>query len=417
MSIQGRHHMKNNNLYDIFEMNHLAVSPMRAAAKAFQSIYDNPFNPFSQLSFSRNASASLELFERLTRKYNKQEFGIEEVTVEGKKSKVTQVNVVEKTFCNLIHFKKDSKAKQPKLLIVAPMSGHYATLLRGTVQDTLPFFDVYITDWQNPRDIPLEAGSFDLDDYIDYLIEFYEYFKGDVHVMGVCQPVVPVAAASAIMENEGNKNNPKSMILVGGPIDGRINPTMINSFADKKPIEWFEQNLINRVPFNYKGFGRQVYPGFLQLAGFISMKPDQHIEKHREYFNHLVIGDEESSDKHEEFYDEYLSVMDLPAEFYLQTIKTVFQDFDLPHGKMTSRGRPVKLSNLKKTALLALEGEKDDIAGIGQSKAALILAKNLPETKKTYYLQKDVGHYGIFNGRKFREFVIPVIREFIKKHD
>ncbi|PIR32106.1 MAG: hypothetical protein COV36_05195 [Alphaproteobacteria bacterium CG11_big_fil_rev_8_21_14_0_20_44_7] len=280
----------------------------------------------------------------------------------------------------------------------------------------LPFFDVYITDWTNAREVPLTEGEFDLDDYIDYTMEFIEKLKGDCHVMAVCQPVVPVAAAVAIMENEGRKYHPKSMILIGGPIDGRINPTMVNELADKKPIEWFEQHLITRVPLTYKGAGRKVYPGFLQLAGFLSMKPDDHIQKHKDYFNHLIEGDGESAEKHEKFYDEYLSVMDITAEFYLQTIKKVFQDFDLPQGKFESRGRPVRMEHITKTALIALEGENDDIAGVGQSHAALTLCKNLAKSKKHYHLQKDVGHYGIFNGRRFREFVVPVIKEFTEKH-
>ncbi len=408
------------NLYNLYEWHHLAVSPFRAMAQAMRHVNNNPFNPYFHSTMSRTTNAGLGVFERLTRKYGRPEFGITETAVSGRKYKIEQETVLKKPFCELVHFRKatkDKALKQPKLMIVAPMSGHYATLLRGTVQDTLPFFDVYITDWLNARDVPMTEGDFDLDDYINYVIEFTECLKGDVHLLAVCQPVVPVAAAVAVMEQQKNKYHPKSMILIGGPIDGRINPTMVNDLADKKPIEWFEQHLITRVPFNYKGFMRPVYPGFLQLAGFISMKPESHIEKHRQYFNHLIIGDGESAEKHEEFYDEYLSVMDLTAEFYLQTIKVVFQDFALPQGKMVSRGRPVNLANLRETALLALEGEKDDISGVGQSKAALKLAKNLPESKKQYHLQKGVGHYGIFNGSKFREFVVPVIREFIKKHD
>lgn len=405
-----------HNLYNIFEMQHMMLSPLRMAAKHAQQIYDHPFNPFFYSPWSRTASAGIEVFERITRKYEKPVFGLMHTYVNGKEVRIEE-NIVKKLpFCNLIHFEKQGKLKQPKLLIVAPMSGHFATLLRGTVQDSLPHFDVYITDWINARDVPLTKGDFDLDDYIDYVMKFVDFLDGDCHVMGVCQPVVPVAAAVAIAENEGRKH-PKSMILVGGPVDGRINPTMVNDLADKKPIEWFEQNLISRVPLNYAGAGRKVYPGFLQLMGFISMKPEQHYEKHRDYFNHLIIGDEESADRHEQFYDEYLSVMDITSEFYLQTIKKVFQDFDLPLGKFKSRGRPANLKNVRRTALLTLEGEKDDIAGLGQSKAAMDLCCNLPNTKKQYYMQKGVGHYGIFNGTKFREQVIPVIKKFIEKHN
>ncbi len=405
-----------NQLYNLFEMNHTALAPYRAVAKGMQLFYDSPLNMLSGTKQARTASASLELFERLTRKYPKQDFAIESVEIDGKATKITEEVVLDKTFCELRHFKKAGAHKQEKLLIIAPMSGHYATLLRGTVKDTLPFFDVYVTDWKNASQVPLTDGDFDLDDFIDYTIEFSEFLKGDCHMFAVCQPTVPVAAAVAIMEAEGNKHSPKSMILVGGPIDGRINPTMINEFADKKPIEWFEQNLINRVPMNHPGAGRRVYPGFLQLAGFIAMKPESHADKHKEYFEHLVEGDGDSAEKHEKFYDEYLSVMDLTAEFYLQTIKKVFQDFDLPQGKFESRGRAVKLENVRKTSLLALEGERDDIAGVGQSKAALGLCSNLADEKKHYHLQPEVGHYGVFNGSKFRKFVVPVIRKFVQKH-
>lgn len=407
----------NHDIYNLYEIQHAALSPWRAGAKIVQKFYDNPFNPFYYSKLHRTASAGIEVFERITRKYGKPEFGIKSTEVDGKKTKIKLMVAKRKPFCKLMHFKKEDKFNQPKLLIVAPMSGHYATLLRDTIEGTLPYFDVYITEWINAREVPMTAGNFDLDDYIDYVIEFTEHFKGNVHLMAVCQPVVPVAAAVAIMEGEKNKYHPKSMILVGGPIDGRINPTMVNDLADKKPIEWFEQNLVSRVPLNYPGAGRQVYPGFLQLASFISLKPESHVEKHKQYFNHLVEGDGESADKHEKFYDEYLSVMDIPAEFYLQTIKTVFQDFSLPLGKLKSRGRDVNLKSIRKTALLALEGEKDDISGLGQSKAALKLTRNLPSKKKEYHMQKDVGHYGIFSGRKFREKVVPVIYKFAKKHD
>lgn len=407
----------NKDIYNVYEWHHMVISPLRAGAKMAQKYYNNPFNPFYYSIFNRNVAAGLEVFERITRKYGKPKWGKMSTVVNDEKVGIKVMVSARKPFCKLIHFKKEKRFKQPKLLIVAPMSGHYATLLRDTIEGTLPFFDVYITEWINANEVPIIAGDFDLDDYINYVIEFVEHFKGDVHLMAVCQPVVPVAAAVAIMEKEGNKKHPKSMTLVGGPIDGRINPTMVNDLADKKPIEWFQQNLVSRVPLNYPGAGRQVYPGFLQLASFISMKPESHIEKHKQYFQHLVEGDGESAEKHEKFYDEYLSVMDIPAEFYLQTIKTVFQDFALPLGKMVSRGREVNLKNIKKTAMLALEGEKDDISGLGQSKAALKLAKNLSSKKKEYYMQKDVGHYGIFSGRKFREQVVPVIYKFAKKHD
>lgn len=405
-----------NHFYTTFEMQRAAFAPLNIAAHTCKEFYNSSLNPIAYTNYGRSIAASCELVERMTRKYLKPEFGIKDITINNRKVFVRQMISKKKTFCRLLHFKKDYQKELPKLLIVAPMSGHYSTLLRGTVKGLLPYFDVYITDWSNASDVPLAKGDFDLDDYINYVIDFIRHIKGDVHVMAVCQPAVPVLAAVSIMASEKDKAAPKSMTLIGGPIDTRKNPTDVNRLAENKPIEWFERSVVTCVPFNYPGFMRRVYPGFLQLTGFMTMNLDRHIEAHTDLFNHLIEGDGESAEAHREFYNEYLAVMDLPAEFYLQTIKTVFKDHALPDGIMVSRGRQVKPQDIKKTALLAIEGERDDISGRGQTKAALTLCSGLPESKKKYHLQKNVGHYGTFNGKRFNSEVVPTIREFISKN-
>jgi poly(3-hydroxybutyrate) depolymerase len=296
------------------------------------------------------------------------------------------------------------------------MSGHHATLLRETVRDTLPYFDVYITDWIDANQIPITHGSFDLDDFIDYVINYIQRLDSDVHVLAVCQPTVPVMAAAAIMSANNDPKLPKSVILIGGPIDARKNPTKPNDFANDKNLQWFDSALVTSVPSNYPGYRRRVYPGFLQLAGFINMNLQNHVTSHVDLFENLIAQDDEKTQKHKKFYDEYLSVMDLTAEFYLQTIKEVFHDFSLAKGKFVSRGRKVDLNAITNCALMGIEGEEDDIAAVGQTKAALGLCKNIPDSKKAYYLQKGVGHYGSFSGSKFRNFIVPKIREFVAKN-
>ncbi len=405
---------ENYNLYNMHELHKASVAPMRLAARVGRDVYGHPLSPLSYLPISRYIAAGCQMIDRATRRYNKPEFGLEETVIDGRTYKVTEKIVREKTFCNLIKFQRATQRKDPKMLIVAPMSGHYATLLRGTVRDLLPHYEVYITDWTDAREVPVFDGPFDLDDFIDYLVDFMEFLGTDIHTMAVCQPSVPLLAAISIMEAE-NKPTPCSMTLIGGPIDTRENPTEVNKTATERPISWFEQHVITRVPMNYPGFMRRVYPGFLQLSGFMTMNLDRHIGEHIKLFNHMIEGDGDSVDAHKKFYNEYLAVMDLPAEFYLQTVQTVFKDHSLPRGKMTSRGRKVDPSAITKTALLTLEGERDDISGVGQTKAAHKLCKNLPEKKRHHYMQKDVGHYGIFNGRRFREHVIPVIIDFTNK--
>ena len=409
---------ENNLLYSFVEMYKANAAPFRTGLKAAQEWTNNPYNPMSYLTANRTTSAVYELIERLTRDYPKPEFGITEVFIEGEKHEIFQETILEKTFCKLVHFQKFPNKKLPKLLIVAPMSGHYATLLRGTIQDTLPYFDVYITDWENVRDIPLTEGDFDFDDFIDYCIEFMTELAPNLSVMAVCQPAVPVSAAIAIMsaKKPDSSKIPNNVILIGGPMDARISPTKVNDYASDKEIHWFENNVITMVPLNYKGFSREVYPGFLQLAGFMSMNMKRHIGEHIKLFQHLIEGDEDGADRQTAFYDEYLAVMDLPAEFYLQTIKHVFIEHALPEGKLVSRGRPVKLETISKPALLVLEGELDDITGLEQTKAAIDLCVNIPENRKEYHLQKGVGHYGLFNGSKFRQNIVPIIRDFSYKH-
>jgi poly(3-hydroxybutyrate) depolymerase len=299
------------------------------------------------------------------------------------------------------------------LLIVAPMSGHYATLLRGTVEAFLPNHDVYVTDWVDARMVPLTEGSFDLDDYIDYVISILHALGGDTHILAVCQPSVPVLAAVALMEADGDPYVPTSMVLMGGPIDTRVNPTKVNEVAGKRGIDWFRTHVITKVPFPNPGFMRDVYPGFLQLNGFVSMNLDRHIEAHKQLFLNLVRGDGDSAHKHKEFYDEYLAVMDLDAEYYLQTVETVFVRHALPQGQMTHRGRPVDPSRIKRTALLTIEGEFDDISGVGQTEAAHRLCANIPPDRRVHYLQLGVGHYGVFNGSRFRSEIVPRISDFV----
>ncbi|HKD74733.1 MAG TPA: polyhydroxyalkanoate depolymerase, partial [Ktedonobacterales bacterium] len=351
----------------------------------------------------------------------KPEWGIDSTTVGGEKVSVTIKCVWERPFCRLLHFDRACvrapRRPQPKLLIVAPMSGHYPTLLRGTVDTFLPNHDVYITEWVDARMVPLSDGRFDLDDYIDYIISILHLMGGDVHVIAVCQPSVPVLAAIALMEANGDPNVPHSMVLMGGPIDTRINPNEVNNLAERRGLNWFRNHVITKVPFPHPGVMRDVYPGFLQLHGFMSMNLDRHIEAHHNLFLHLVKGDGDSAQKHREFYDEYLAVMDLAAEFYLQTVETVFIRHALPKGEMTHRGRRVDPTAIRRVALMTVEGEKDDISSVGQTEAAHALCVNIPQEHKVHYVQPAVGHYGVFNGSRFRAEIAPRIADFALSHN
>ena len=407
---------ENAGLYSLKEMQNAGLTPLRMMANATKNMFSNPLSPLAYTDLGRHMAAGAELVERITQSYPKPEFGFTDTLIDGKKTAVWEEVVLEKPFCQLRQFKRASKVKQPKLLIVAPMSGHHATLLRGTVEAFLPHNDVYITDWVDARNVPLFKGEFDLNDYIDYVIEFARFLGPDTHTLGVCQPSVPLLAAVALMNDMKDPCAPATMTLMGGPVDTRKTPTQVNQFSKEHPIEWFEANVVTRVPLNYSGFMRRVYPGFLQLAGFMSMNFERHVDAHVDLFKHITQGDGESAAQHRTFYNEYLSVADLPAEFYLQTIEEVFHKHSLPKGELFHRDMRVRPEAITKTAILAVEGELDDISGIGQTKAALDIAKQLSTGKKKYHLQKGVGHYGIFNGRKWREQVRPVITDWINDH-
>jgi len=395
------------------------MAPVRAFAEFGKMYFTSTSNPLTKTAYGRSMAAGFELFERSTRRYGKPEFGITRIDIAGEEIVVEESVVWKRPFCRLLHFAKTRKStakSQPKLLLVAPMSGHYSTLLRGTVQTMLRDHDVYITDWTDARQVPLEQGFFDLDDYIDYIIEMLHELGPGTHVMAVCQPAVPVLAAVALMSEDKDSCTPASMTLMGGPIDTRISPTAVNNLAEDKGTDWFAKNVIVKVPFPQPGMMRDVYPGFLQLTGFMSMNLDRHLSAHRNLFTHLVEGDGDSAEKHTAFYDEYMSVMDLTAEYYLQTIETVFVRHALPTGTMTYRGRAINLAAIEQTALMTVEGEHDDISGVGQTEAAHTLCPNIPKSAKVHYLQPAIGHYGVFNGSRFIAEIAPRITKFIKSN-
>jgi poly(3-hydroxybutyrate) depolymerase len=406
-------------LYHWYELGRVAVRPARAAVDSCR-LFFNPLNPLTHTLVGRTTLAACEVFERATRRYGKPEFAITQTMVNGRAVGVREEVVWQSPFCRLVHFKRAIDravaAQQPRLLLVAPMSGHFATLLRGTVETFLPDHEVYITDWQDAREVPVGDGHFDLDDYIDTMSAMFRLFGGDVHVFAVCQPSVPVLAATALMEGDG-ETVPLSLILAGGPIDTRINPTRVNALAKKRGIDWFRSNVITNLPWPCAGRGRQVYPGFLQLSGFMTMNLDRHVEAHKDMFLHLVRGDGDSVEKHREFYDEYLAVMDLTAEFYLQTVDTVFVRHLMPRGLMTHRGRAVDLGAIRRPALMTIEGEKDDITGTGQCGAAHALCSGIPASRKVHFECPKVGHYGIFNGSRFRCEIAPRMAKFMRIHD
>ena len=408
-------------LYDAYEVQRSFLAGASKLAGLGAGWLNNPSNPWAYSSMGPLVGASLEVFAHASAPRGKPEFGIESTHIGGKGVPVHEEILLQKPFGQLKHFYRDGRDGAPRLLIVAPMSGHYATLLRGTVERLLPKFDVYITDWCDAKLVPLKDGTFDLDDYIDYLIEFLELIGMKTgerpHLLAVCQPAVPAFAATALMCSDNNDFRPKTLTMMGGPIDTRKAPTAINTLATQRPFAWFENNVIATVPMIYPGAGRKVYPGFLQLAGFMTMNLGSHLVSHWEMFKHLVVGDEEGADSTRRFYDEYRSVCDMTAEFYLQTVDVVFQRHLLPKREMKHRGRLVDPEAIRDTALLAIEGERDDISGIGQTRAALEITARVPEANKKYVLARNVGHYGIFNGRKWREKIAPVIEKFIAAND
>jgi poly(3-hydroxybutyrate) depolymerase len=400
-------------LYDAYEVQRSFLTGASRMASMGAGWLNNPANPLSYGSMGPVVAASLDVFAHASAPRGKPEFGIDHVKVGKKSVPVMEEIALRKPFGQLKHFRKEGIEGQPKLLIVAPMSGHYATLLRGTVERMLPGHDVYITDWRDAKLVPLTEGSFDLDDYIDYLIEFLETVGPGGHMIAVCQPAVPAFAAVALMNADKHPCRPRSLTMMGGPIDTREAPTAVNLLATERPQAWFQRNVIATVPMTYAGAGRKVYPGFLQLAGFMTMNLGNHLTSHWEMFKHLVDGDDEEAEATRSFYDEYLSVCDMASEYYLQTVDVVFQRHLLPKGEFMHRGRRVDPAAITGTALLAIEGERDDISGIGQTRAALDLATKLAGAKKQYLLASGAGHYGIFNGRKWRERIAPVVEKFI----
>jgi poly(3-hydroxybutyrate) depolymerase len=407
-------------LYPFYEMNHFAMQPLRFAASAGLAFWQNAANPFASTQFGRSAAASFSMFERATRRFEKPNFDISSTTIAGKKIAVSQDVVWQTPFCNLLNFAKSSSAKlkpQTKLLMVAPMSGHFATLLRGTIEEMLPHYDVYVTDWIDARDVPVKASLFDLDDYCDHVMNILHHLKTRAHVMAVCQPSVPVLAAVSLMNELKDPLAPLSMILMGGPIDTRKSPTAVNKLAEEKGVDWFRQNMIMKVTGSHKGVGRDVYPGFMQLSGFLAMNAERHMKAHRELYRAMVDDDDVGIEKQETFYDEYMAVMDMTAEFYVQTIERVFVHHDLPHGTYMHRGKQVDPSLITQTALMTIEGERDDISGRGQSEAAHDLCPNIPADKKLHHLQMGVGHYGVFSGSKFRSEIAPKIVTFLNAQE
>jgi len=409
-------------LYQLHEMQRSFLNPLMQWADASAKLFSNPVSPFAHTPFAQRIAAGYELMYRLGKDYEKPEFGLTSTTINGEAVGIMERIAVDKPFCQLRHFKKDmgdaafAALKQPTVLLVAPLSGHHATLLRDTVRALLPDHDVFVTDWVDARMVPLSDGPFHLDDYIYYVQDFIRHLGPDVHVISVCQPTVPVLAAISLMATNKDPKLPKSMVMMGGPIDPRKSPTAVNDLATEKPFSWFENTVIYAVPGNYPGFGRKVYPGFLQHAGFIAMNPGRHAQSHREFYQHLVRGDDDSAEAHRQFYDEYNAVLDMPAEYYLETIKTVFQESRLPKGTWEVGGQLVRPQDIESVALLTIEGELDDISGAGQTQAAHDLCTGIPAEKQQHFTAPKCGHYGIFSGRRWREIICPMIGEFIRKN-
>jgi len=404
-------------LYDAYEFQRSWLSGASLIANMGKGWLENPANPFARTGFGPMIASGLDVFAHASQPRGKPEFGFESTVVDGKTVTVFEEIVLRQPFGQLKRFRREGIEGQPKLLIVAPMSGHFATLLRGTVERMLPGHDVYITDWRDAKEVPLADGRFDLEDYVDYLIGFLEHIGPGTHVLAVCQPTVPAYAATCIMNAAKNPCRPATLSMMGGPIDTREAPTAVNTVATQRPLGWFEQNVIATVPYFYPGGGRKVYPGFLQLTGFMAMNLGNHMMSHYRMFQQLVAGDGESADSTKAFYEEYRSVCDMTEEFYLQTIEDVFQKHKLPKGELMHRGQRIDPAAITDTALLAIEGEKDDISGIGQTKAALTIATSLPAKRKKYLLAEKVGHYGIFNGRRWRDEIAPVLEQWIAAHE
>ena len=405
-------------LYDLHELQRSFLTPLAAFTDSGSQLFSHPYSPFSYTPVSRQIAAAYELVHRLGKDYEKPAWGLETTSINGKDVAVTERQALKKPFCNLVHFERalpESSQPDPTVLLVAPLSGHHATLLRDTVRALLPAHDIYVTDWIDARMVPVSDGPFHLNDYVRYIQEFIRLLGPDVHVISVCQPTVPVLAAISLMASDGDPCLPRSMVMMGGPIDTRKSPTQVNRLATTKPYSWFENTLIHRVPSRYAGAGRRVYPGFLQHAGFVAMNPDRHLRSHYDYYLDLIKGDDSDVEAHRRFYNEYNAVLDMPAEFYLDTIKLVFQEHQLPSGTWEIDGQKVDPSAITNVALFTIEGELDDISGQGQTQAAQGLCSNIPKNRKQHYTAPECGHYGIFSGRRWRETICPKIADFIRQ--
>jgi poly(3-hydroxybutyrate) depolymerase len=409
-------------LYQLYESQRALMAPFAEFASASAKLYSHPLSPFTHVPMAQRYAAGFDLMHRLAKEYEKPQFDIKTATVAGIEVAVQEQVPVTKPFCRLLRFKRftdhapvlERMKTQPKVLVVAPLSGHHSTLLRDTIKSLLHDHKVFITDWTDARMVPLEQGPFHLDDYVAYVQEFIRAIGHDVNVISVCQPTVPVLAAVSLMASRGEPT-PPALVMMGGPIDARKSPTAVNNLAMNKSHDWFENNVIYRVPPNYPGAGRRVYPGFLQHTGFVAMNPDRHMSSHYDYFLDLVRGDEESAESHRQFYDEYNAVLDMPAEYYLDTIKVVFQDFALVNGTWDVAGERVRPQDITTSAVLTIEGELDDISGAGQTRAAHALCTGVPASRQMHHDAIGAGHYGIFSGRRWREQVYPVVKRFIER--
>jgi poly(3-hydroxybutyrate) depolymerase len=413
-------------LYQLREVQRALLGPVSEWAGAMSRLHSNPYSPFAYGPLSRRVAAGFELLHRLGKEYEKPAFGIGSTFVDGHEVSVVERIELSKPFCKLVKFERllpralAGRPADPAVLLVAPLSGHHATLLRDTVRALLPEHDVWITDWVDARLVPLSEGPFHLDDYVAYVAEFLRLLGPDVHVMAVCQPTVPVLAAVSILSTLGDPCVPRTMTMMGGPIDPRRSPTQVNDLATKRDLSWFEGNLIYEVPSIYPGAGRRVYPGFLQHMGFVAMNPSRHVESHWDFYLDLVRGDRDDAEAHRRFYDEYNAVLDMAAEYYLETVKTIFQDHALPKGDWHVRfdGREIRVApeDVRVPALLTIEGELDDISGPGQTAAAHALCSGIPSERKRHHVAQGAGHYGIFSGRKWREDIYPLVRAFLREH-
>ncbi|CAM5215088.1 Poly(3-hydroxybutyrate) depolymerase OS=Castellaniella defragrans OX=75697 GN=HNR28_002438 PE=4 SV=1 [Castellaniella defragrans] len=403
-------------LYDLHELQRAFLAPLAAFTSTGSQLFSNPYSPLAYTPLSRQFAAAYELANRLGKDYEKPAWNLPTTKVGGREVAVSEDTVLAQPFCHLVHFRRDTPHQDPVVLLVAPLSGHHATLLRDTVRTLLPNHDIYVTDWVDARMVPADDGTFGLDDYVRYIQTFLRYLGPDTHVISVCQPTVPVLAAISLLASDGDACQPRSMVMMGGPIDARKSPTQVNKLATTKPYSWFEDTVIHRVPTRYPGAGRPVYPGFLQHAGFIAMNPDRHLKSHYDFYLHLLRGDESDAEAHRRFYDEYNAVLDMPARFYLDTIRIVFQDFSLPRGLWKINDTLVDPSAIQHTSLMTIEGELDDISGEGQTHAAHELCTALTPSQRELYTAHHCGHYGIFSGSRWRQLIYPKISAFIRAH-